>query len=35
MDTHIPARLGATNKVCAVIPIAQFYYGNLLTVTSS
>lgn len=35
MDTHIPAGLGATITVCTVIPIAQFYYGNLLTDTSS
>lgn len=36
MDTHIPAGLGATIKVCTtVIPIAQFYYGDLLTDTPS
>lgn len=35
MDTHIPAGLGATIKECAVIPIAHFYDGNLLTDTSS
>lgn len=33
-DTHTPAGLGATIKVCTVIPIGQFYYGNLLTDTS-